>query len=379
MAKKTKPKNKVVAIGPQAASALLEQVANRVSKLAKRTGDARQLRSKRLAAFNLGYYSFAVRLWQCVAWEMFSDDLSRGMQQSVFKISQALTILADETNASEVLPQIQQQLREIAALHRTMRKQFRAATNAQVADFSAQAAPGSDLCSTLQALVASALDADGPLTYWRNLGAAIGRFQLHLQLRQAGDDLPEIRPLIDQLRLLPHEAIRAIPALTPILDRTGNLRRGAVLQLLADLVGVPPAAGPDALAPLVLGWTWKLVEDLHYALLGFDIAPEFRPSWNRATGELRVGQQVVRMFRGNARNQGQILDALEGTGWPTWIDNPLTGGDPKRQLNNTLRDLNKDIEPRLIHFHADGTGNGLGWTLLDSAATLLNLLPSRAR
>ena len=89
------------------------------------------------------------------------------------------------------------------------------------------------------------------------------------------------------------------------------------------------------------------------------------PVWDEERGELRLGSEICKTLRKSAKNQIPILEAFQKGGWPFCVDDPLTGRartDPKRRLNTTIRDLNRDI--CWIRFRGDTSGKGVSWELL---------------
>ncbi|MCA9054837.1 MAG: hypothetical protein KDA75_13440 [Planctomycetaceae bacterium] len=93
-----------------------------------------------------------------------------------------------------------------------------------------------------------------------------------------------------------------------------------------------------------------------------------RPVWDRARGQLRIRDQVVREVRnlasnGQPTNIVRVLDAFEKEGWPPRIADPRPGlRDPER-IRQTVRSLNSGLSR--ILFRADGTGEGIAWGWLD--------------
>jgi hypothetical protein len=83
-------------------------------------------------------------------------------------------------------------------------------------------------------------------------------------------------------------------------------------------------------------------------------------------GELWVGQRVLKRVRHDAASQRAVLEALEQTGWPKWMRNPLLGRrgqSQKRALRETVRSLNKGQEPLRVCFHVvDG---GVAYEMLE--------------
>jgi hypothetical protein len=92
------------------------------------------------------------------------------------------------------------------------------------------------------------------------------------------------------------------------------------------------------------------------------------PSWDHDTGELCFRNQVIRRVQSTkqAINVVRILDAFEEDGWPSRIDNPI-GNDPA-VMHDTIRSLKKGLS--LIHFRADGTGEGIVWEIQSTAPAI---------
>mgnify|MGYP006427086959 CR=1 FL=1 len=89
------------------------------------------------------------------------------------------------------------------------------------------------------------------------------------------------------------------------------------------------------------------------------------PEWKPDVRELRCNGSLIKRFRCRAPNQESILAVFEEEGWPTVIDDPLTGigenQDPHRRLNDAVRGLNRYQTTSMIHFSSDGTGEGVRW------------------
>jgi hypothetical protein len=88
------------------------------------------------------------------------------------------------------------------------------------------------------------------------------------------------------------------------------------------------------------------------------------PTYDRAARQLRVGARVVKRFRQPAVSQEWILLAFQEQGWPHSIDDPLPpqpGVSCKKHLHDTIQNLNRHQQHRLIHFSGDGTGRRVGW------------------
>ena len=88
------------------------------------------------------------------------------------------------------------------------------------------------------------------------------------------------------------------------------------------------------------------------------------PHWDLASRRLQVNGHVVKRFKWPASNQEAVLCAFQEEGWPARIDDPLpphADQDSKRRLADTIKCLNRKQENFLLHFHGDGTGEGVTW------------------
>ncbi|PQO41050.1 hypothetical protein C5Y97_03545 [Blastopirellula marina] len=96
------------------------------------------------------------------------------------------------------------------------------------------------------------------------------------------------------------------------------------------------------------------------------------PRWEADLRKLLFDQQLVKRFKWPAVNQEMVLCAFQEEGWPERIDDPLppqAEQDPKRRLADTIKCLNRKQENHLIHFHGDGTGQGIVWERVDPSGS----------
>jgi hypothetical protein len=73
---------------------------------------------------------------------------------------------------------------------------------------------------------------------------------------------------------------------------------------------------------------------------------------------------MVKHYKNRAANQETVLSAFQEEGWPIRIDDPLSPVptiDIKRRLSDTIKCLNRNQENELVHFHGDGSGEGITW------------------
>ena len=57
----------------------------------------------------------------------------------------------------------------------------------------------------------------------------------------------------------------------------------------------------------------------------------------------------------------KVLDAFQEDGWPDRIDDPLSPSKDQQRLHETIASLNENMALPLVHFRADGTGQGIVW------------------
>jgi hypothetical protein len=93
---------------------------------------------------------------------------------------------------------------------------------------------------------------------------------------------------------------------------------------------------------------------------------DVRPKWDRDRRELRLADELVKVFKLPSPMQEAILMAFEEEQWPPRIDDPLPVHPdmlPKRRLHDTIKSLNRNQKSPLIRFMGDGTGEGIRWEL----------------
>lgn len=95
------------------------------------------------------------------------------------------------------------------------------------------------------------------------------------------------------------------------------------------------------------------------------------PHWDFRLRELQVAGRLVKRFRVPSPNQETILAAFQEEGWPELIDDPLPpkcGQDSKRRVHDTIKNLNRHQQARLLRFCGDGTGKRIRWNFHDQLA-----------
>src|SRR5947207_2076239 len=98
--------------------------------------------------------------------------------------------------------------------------------------------------------------------------------------------------------------------------------------------------------------------------------------------ELRLGGQLVKVFKLPSPMQEAILMAFEEEHWPPRIDDPLPMHPdliPKRRLHDTVKSLNRNQKNCLIRFMGDGTGEGVRWELISTAEEGGGVGPAESR
>jgi hypothetical protein len=94
-----------------------------------------------------------------------------------------------------------------------------------------------------------------------------------------------------------------------------------------------------------------------------------QPCWDINRQELWFAGRLVKRYRIPSPNQVAILCAFEEETWPSRIDDPLPQHfeiDPRRRLNDTIRNLNRSRINPLIRFSGDGSGQGILWEPTDA-------------
>jgi hypothetical protein len=100
-------------------------------------------------------------------------------------------------------------------------------------------------------------------------------------------------------------------------------------------------------------------------ILRFDTAARHglgRPHWVQTERELFFMGELIKTFQSPAENQELILAAFQACGWQCVIDNPLpreAGVD--RQLEYTIRRLNRKQRARRLRFHVCDYGTKISW------------------
>lgn len=82
-----------------------------------------------------------------------------------------------------------------------------------------------------------------------------------------------------------------------------------------------------------------------------------KPTWDKATRELRYRGRLCKCFVRRANNQWEVLSSFEELDWRYRIDDPVS---QPGNLKDTLRDLNRGMKH--LVFRADGTGEGVLWS-----------------
>ena len=93
-----------------------------------------------------------------------------------------------------------------------------------------------------------------------------------------------------------------------------------------------------------------------------------QPRWDRDRHELRMGTELVKIFKLPSPKLEMVLAAFEEEDWPPRIDDPLPPApdlEPKRRLHDTIKSLNRNQKRRLIRFMGDGTGQGIQRAAID--------------
>jgi hypothetical protein len=88
------------------------------------------------------------------------------------------------------------------------------------------------------------------------------------------------------------------------------------------------------------------------------------PDWNGDAAVLRWQARVIKRYRNAALTQWAVLSAFQAAGWPEYIGNPLTngtGGNGKRRLQDTVKNLNRGLAKTPVRFRMAGGAMGVRW------------------
>jgi hypothetical protein len=95
--------------------------------------------------------------------------------------------------------------------------------------------------------------------------------------------------------------------------------------------------------------------------------PAVVPDWDKRTSRLAFHGQLVKEIRSGARNQFNLLTALQAEHWPARMDNPLPGNssiDSRDRLRDTVKRLNLGQQSALLRFHCEERGEVVRWESL---------------
>jgi hypothetical protein len=135
--------------------------------------------------------------------------------------------------------------------------------------------------------------------------------------------------------------------------RWAELQKTFPLLALPESSPIAAQAGNDYLAVV------EAIEGLADQIAEVLLMANARPRWDRDRRELWLGDTLVKKFTHHNRPEHQelLLDGFQEQGWAEWVDDPLAPG----KLTQTLRDLNKTLEPGMIRFKQSGNGESVGW------------------
>jgi hypothetical protein len=86
------------------------------------------------------------------------------------------------------------------------------------------------------------------------------------------------------------------------------------------------------------------------------------PDWDPQRRELRYLGYIVKRFHNPAEDQETILAAFQAQGWPDHIEDPRPNvSNPKENLHNTIKNMNRHRTHKLVRYRGDGTGRGILW------------------
>ena len=88
------------------------------------------------------------------------------------------------------------------------------------------------------------------------------------------------------------------------------------------------------------------------------------PCWYCRRGELRIGDQLVKIVQKRATNERIVLDAFQKAHWISEVKNAFPGNlvQKKQRLRDTVRELNCSQKIPLLRFSAGSKGMSVKWT-----------------
>jgi hypothetical protein len=326
-----------------------------------RPGPPSKLIPPPLAAYRLGLLSCSIWARNKGLWKTPGDQSTWfRVLETVSQLDEVRRILRREIDMEIYffsLPRI------LDAFNRLTVKLIQAAQTTRLfngARFGSEPVPGIELWQQLRALADDTLDEGSPLRPYYELGLALGEYQLKLwdldHAAVVSNDLglfPDILPVVERARQLPHDDVRRIPVLRAMVRSAPELNSGERATFYRCLLG----ENRDAFCRPRSAVSFETINQLartldsriQEGLLRIALEPtrigsgqqREKPSWRKSVLELHAEGRLVRDVARQAKHMIKILDTFEEERWPRKIDDPLPKGPHVPRLQDAVHQLNK--------------------------------------
>jgi len=332
------------------------------------------------AAYVLGHNLWTVRMWHQLAWTQpgLGEEVWDNVPLAVDQMRRAKIILANEIGTN-VFQELERVLTGIEELNRDMELGWDENGQYRGHEFGTAPCFGEGHWTELSVLVEQALVDGETCQCWFDLGASVGRCRWDAWSGPTGVDcLPDPTAIVNAAAAIPVSEWAGVPIVESIAREAKGFRRDRRPRFFRKLIKRHPAIwafgsepsksepGNWQISSLLTGIDGAVQDGLQVVP---SRAPAFphrtqRPVWDPESGEVRIGDRVVRnVRRGVAENIILVLDTFQECRWARRVDSPFPPGDDK--LGEAVRSLNKKLE--MIRFKCDGTGEGVEWFWNDSA------------
>ena len=336
------------------------------------------------AAYVFGHHSWTVRMWLELAWIRPGfewEDVWGNVPLAVEELQHARLVLASviPPNVFELLDPA---LRHIEDLNRDLEFGWTETMQYGGREFGTDPCPGEEQWSELRIVAEQTLAESTTLIGWYNLGTAVGRCRWDAWSRSNDDQrFPDLAAIVTASTAIPMSDRLRVPIVNGIAREADAFRRDRAATFLRRLIdrhptiwafGSPLSQGEPAGWQMVSTLT-RINSQIQDSVRGIPSRASRRrrqrerPSWDQESGELQIGDVVVRDVRtGVAQNIVLLLDVFQESGWDQRVDNPFPPPNDGERLGETVKSVNKGLS--LIKFRRDGRGEGAEWHWIDDPA-----------
>jgi len=93
-----------------------------------------------------------------------------------------------------------------------------------------------------------------------------------------------------------------------------------------------------------------------------------QPKWDRKTGKLFYDGVSILEISHQGCNQWRLIEAFDQAGWPEHLDDPLSEPEQRwhssERLNQTVKDLNRKLKGKRLHFRVDADRLSVRWEVV---------------